>query len=407
MSAPTNDAAATRLRRSHGAAPPRDDAHVALGRIPRGPPRDGYEYSQFCQLYRDWREKLDVTMRQDHKAGEKMFVDFPGLTIPIYDERNRQLSRRAVRGRARRFQLPLRRGAAQPGARHWCHAHENAFESFGGCPQVVVPDNLRSGVTKPHRYEPDPNATYQEMAQHYGVVIIPARPYKPRDKAKVEVGVQIAERWIIVRLRNERFTSLAEAERGIGELSRSSTIGPSRSWRARALASSPRSTPSAATAARHALRVRHLDQGQGQHRLPRRNGLQLLQRPLPTRRPGRRRAHDGEHDRDLRQGRRVASHKRSHARGATPPIPPTCPSPTGATPSGRRDASSPGPRRQGPRRPGSSRGSWLHGPIPSRASVRASASSASAAATGATAWRLPAPGRCRCGRSATAPSSPS
>jgi transposase len=182
--------------------------------------RDGYEYSQFCQLYRIWRKKLDVTMRQDHKAGEKMFVDFPGLTIPIYDARDLTLSFRAelfvaVLGASSYLYVEALRSQ---GLVHWCHAHENAFEFFGGCPAIAVPDNLRSGVTKPHRYEADPNATYQEIAQHYGVAIIPARPYKPRDKAKVEVGVQICERWIIMRLRKERFTSLSTLNERIDEL---------------------------------------------------------------------------------------------------------------------------------------------------------------------------------------------
>ena len=181
---------------------------------------DGYEYSQFCQLYRTWRKKLDVTMRQDHKAGEKMFVDFPGLTIPIYDAADLTVSYRAelfvaVLGASSYLYCEALRSQELV---HWCHAHENAFAFFGGCPAMCVPDNLRSGVTTPHRYEADPNATYQEMAEHYGVVIIPARPYKPRDKAKVEVGVQIAERWIIMRLRKERFTSLGALNERIDEL---------------------------------------------------------------------------------------------------------------------------------------------------------------------------------------------
>ena len=181
---------------------------------------DGYEYSQFCQLYRNWRKKLDVTMRQDHKAGEKMFVDFPGLRIPIYDERDLSVSFEAelfvaVLGASSYLYAEALRSQQLV---HWCHAHENAFEFYGGCPEIVVPDNLRSGVTKAHRYEPDLNATYQEMAQHYGVVIIPARPYKPRDKAKVEAGVQLVERWIIMALRHERFTSLGALNERIGEL---------------------------------------------------------------------------------------------------------------------------------------------------------------------------------------------
>jgi transposase len=101
---------------------------------------------------------------------------------------------------------------------HWIAAHEHAFEFFGGVPRIVVPDNLRSAVTKAHRYEPDLNATYQEMAAHYGVVVIPARPHRPRDKAKVEAGVQLCERWIIARLRRQRFTSLAELNEAIMHL---------------------------------------------------------------------------------------------------------------------------------------------------------------------------------------------
>ena len=181
---------------------------------------DGYEYSQFCQRYRTWRKKLDVTMRQDHKAGEKLFVDFPGLTIPVYDEATLDVAFRAelfvaVLGASSYLYAEALRSQELV---HWCHAHENAFEAFGGCPAVLVPDNLRSAVSKSHRYEPDPNATYQEMAEHYGCVVIPARPYKPRDKAKVESGVQLVERWIIAVLRHRRFTSLAELNEVIAGL---------------------------------------------------------------------------------------------------------------------------------------------------------------------------------------------
>jgi transposase len=181
---------------------------------------DGYGYSQFCHLYRTWRRQRDVVMRQDHKAGEKLFVDFPGLTIPIYDEATLELNFKAelfvaVLGASNYLFCEALRSQ---GLEHWIAAHVHAFEFFGGCPEIVVPDNLKSGVTKAHRYEPDLNATYQEMATHYGVAIIPARPYKPRDKAKVEVGVQVAERWIIARLRKQRFTSLAALNETILQL---------------------------------------------------------------------------------------------------------------------------------------------------------------------------------------------
>ena len=146
---------------------------------------DGYGYSQFCERYRIWRRHRDVTMRQDHKAGEKLFVDFPGLTIPIYDEATLELSFEAelfvaVLGASSYLYAEALRSQE---LLHWVSAHANAFEFYGGVPEIVVPDNLRSGVTRAHRYEPDLNATYQEMATHYGTAIIPARPYKPRDKA--------------------------------------------------------------------------------------------------------------------------------------------------------------------------------------------------------------------------------
>ena len=183
-------------------------------------PDDGYGYSQFCHLYRSWRRHLGVVMRLDHKAGEKLFGDFPGMTIPMYDERTLQLNFKAelfvaVLGASNYLFCEALRSQA---LEHWVNAHVHAFEFFGGAPAILVPDNLKSGVTKAHRYEPDLNATYQEMAQHYGVAIIPARPYKPRDKAKVEAGVQLVERWIIARLRKQRFTSLGQLNEAIGEL---------------------------------------------------------------------------------------------------------------------------------------------------------------------------------------------
>jgi len=174
---------------------------------------DGYAYSQFCELYRRWRRHIDLPMRQEHKAGERCFVDFPGETIPIYDaERIKKTSEAelfvAVLGASSYLYAE-----ALPSQEliHWISAHVHAFEFFGGCPSILTPDNLKSGVTTPHRYEPDVNATYQEMADHYGVAVIPARPRKPRDKAKAEGGVLLVERWIIARLRHERFTSVAEA----------------------------------------------------------------------------------------------------------------------------------------------------------------------------------------------------
>jgi len=181
---------------------------------------DGYAYSQYCELYRRWRRHIDVVMRQEHKAGEKLFVDFPGRRIPIYDERLGVVAFEAelfvaVLGASSYLYAEAVRSQE---LLHWVTAHCHAFEAIGGCPAIVVCDNLRSGVTRANRYEPDVNATYQEMAAHYGVAIIPTRSYKPRDKAKVEAGVLLAERWIMARLRNERFTSLGEANAEIARL---------------------------------------------------------------------------------------------------------------------------------------------------------------------------------------------
>jgi transposase len=180
----------------------------------------GYGYSQFCHLYRTWRRHLNVTMRQDHKAGEKLFIDFPGLTIPIYDAATLEVSFEAelfvsVLGASSYLYVEALRSQE---LLHWINAHVHAFAFYGGVTEILVPDNLRSGVTTAHRYEPDVNATYQEMAEHYGAVVIPARPYQPRDKAKVESGVQLVERWIIAVLRKRHFTSLAELNEVIAGL---------------------------------------------------------------------------------------------------------------------------------------------------------------------------------------------
>lgn len=179
----------------------------------------GYGYSRFCELHGEWAARLDLVMRQDHKAGEKLFVDYAGQTLPVVDRKTGEV------GESQVFVAVL--GASNytyaeatwtQGLTDWIGSHVRAFEFFGGAPEVVVPDNLRSGVSKACFYEPDLNPTYQEMAAHYGVAVIPARVVRPRDKAKVEVGVQIVERWILARLRNRTFFSLIEANAAISEL---------------------------------------------------------------------------------------------------------------------------------------------------------------------------------------------
>ena len=179
---------------------------------------DGYQYSQFCELYRQWVEKLDVCLRQEHRAGEKLFVDYAGQTLPIQDPQT---------GGTREAYLfvatlgassyTFAEAALTQDLPSWIQSHVRAFEFFNGVAEILVPDNLKSGVTHPCRYEPDINPTYSDLAEHYGAVVIPARVRKARDKAKVESAVLIGERWILAALRNHRFFSLEEANQAIRE----------------------------------------------------------------------------------------------------------------------------------------------------------------------------------------------
>jgi transposase len=179
---------------------------------------DGYQYTQFCRHYRIWQGRLDLVMRQEHRAGEKLFVDFPGQTLPITDPDTGEIWQAqlfvAVLGASNYTYAEALPSQELP---HWIAGHVHAFAFFGGCTRIVVPDNLRSAVSRAHRYEPDINPTYAEMATHYGCAIIPARSGKPRDKAKAEQGVLLAERWILAALRDRTFFSLAEAKAAIAE----------------------------------------------------------------------------------------------------------------------------------------------------------------------------------------------
>lgn len=177
---------------------------------------DGYQYSQFCERYRRWAKKLDVCLRQDYRAGEKMFVDFAGQAIPVTDPET---------GAVRRVQLFVATLGASSytfaearESQHlpaWIDAHVRAWQFFGGVAAITVPDNLKSAVTRPCRYEPELNPTYQHLAEHYGTAVIPARVRKPKDKAKVETSVLLAERWIIAVLRHRTFFSLGELNAAI------------------------------------------------------------------------------------------------------------------------------------------------------------------------------------------------
>jgi transposase len=185
----------------------------------RGAHPDGYQYSWFCDHCRAWQGKLDVVMRQDHRAGEKLFVDYAGQAVPVIDRVTGE-----VRG-ARIIVAVL--GASNytyaeatwpQGLPDWIGSHQPAFRFMGGVPELVVPDNLRSGVSKAHRYEPDTNPTYQDTASHYEIAVLPTRVPKPRHKAKVEGGVLVVDRWILAALRHRQFCSLLALNAAISEL---------------------------------------------------------------------------------------------------------------------------------------------------------------------------------------------
>lgn len=182
-------------------------------------PNRCYSYSQFCDRYRHWRDRQKRSMRQVHQAGEKCFVDYCGQTVPIICAASGEIHAAqvfvAVLGASNYTYAEATRTQSLP---DWLGSHVRAFEYFGGCVAMVVPDNLRSAVSRTCRYDPDLNPSYQQWAEHYQVAVVPARPYKPKDKAKVEVGVQIVERWILARLRHHSFFSLAELNQCIRAL---------------------------------------------------------------------------------------------------------------------------------------------------------------------------------------------
>lgn len=177
-----------------------------------------YQYSQYTVLYRQWEQKLDVVMRQSHRAGEKTFIDFAGQTLEITDAKTGEIKPAQV------FVATLgastytyAEALADQTVGSWIDAHVNAFAYFGGVTAVLVPDNLKAGVNKACFYEPEENPAYSELAGHYATAVIPARVRKPRDKSKVENGVLQIERWVLAPLRNHKFFSLHEANVAIRE----------------------------------------------------------------------------------------------------------------------------------------------------------------------------------------------
>lgn len=180
---------------------------------------DGLEYSAFCEHYRAWRCTQDAVLRLSHPPGDKLFVDYAGQTAEVVDRATGEIRPAqvfvAVLGHSSYTYAEASWTQTLP---DWIGAHVRALEFLGACPLAIVPDNLKSGVLKAHRYDPDINPAYQDFAEHYGVTVLPARAAKPRDKAKVETGVQIVERFILARLRHQTFFSLAELNVAIREL---------------------------------------------------------------------------------------------------------------------------------------------------------------------------------------------
>jgi len=179
---------------------------------------DGYRYSAFCGRYRAWLKKQKLSMRQAHLAGEKMFVDYSGKKAFYVGDDGKPVWVElfvAVLGASNYTYVE----ATHTQQSHdFIQSHMRAMTFFGGVPKLIVPDQLKSGVTTSCLYEPKIQRTYEEMARHYGTAVFPARPKKPKDKSKVEVAVQVIQRWVLARLRNEVFTSLASLNARIREL---------------------------------------------------------------------------------------------------------------------------------------------------------------------------------------------
>ena len=276
---------------------------------------DGYAYSQFCERYRRWARTLKPSMRQVHRAGEKLFVDFSGKRPHLVDPTTgEEIAVELFVGVLGASSLIYAEATRRQDLPSWVGAHVRMLDYFQGSPAIWIPDNLKSGVTTASRYEPEVNRTYADLARHYGAVVIPARVATPTDKPKVEVSVQIVQRWILAALRHRTFFTLADLNAAIFE--RVDTInerpmkvtGVSR----RALFAQldrPALVPLPRT--RYEL-AKALSR---QYRLPRRSGPQLLQRAVAARaRTGRSAFHPSDRGTPL-QGTRCRDASPAHRPG--------------------------------------------------------------------------------------------
>jgi len=179
---------------------------------------NGFGYTIFCEGYRAWRSQVEPVMRQVHVPGERMFVDYAGVTVPITDGATGEVSQAQVFVAAMgASSYTFAQACKSQDSRSWQRSHIDALEFFGGVPRVWVPDNLKAGVTNPCYYDPEINVGYKALADHYDATVIPTRVRKPKDKAKVENAVQQVERWVLAPLRNQTFFSIEEANAAIVE----------------------------------------------------------------------------------------------------------------------------------------------------------------------------------------------
>ncbi len=177
---------------------------------------EGYQYSQFCRIYRQWAEKLDPCLRQEYRAGERLFVDYAGQKMEIIDAETGEIYEASIFvATLGASNYTFAEATLSQDLASWTRSHVHAFEFFQGVTELLIPDNLKDAVTHPCRYEPDLNATYRELAEHYGSVIIPTRVGKARDKAKVESGVLQVQRWVLAPLRHRKFFTLTELNEAI------------------------------------------------------------------------------------------------------------------------------------------------------------------------------------------------
>ena len=241
-----------------------------------------YGYSRYCELYGQWKKKLNPTMRQRRRAGEKTFVDFSGKKPHIVDPKMGELVEMELFvGTLGASSYTYVEATLNQSLESWAKAHKGMSDYFGGSTEIWVPDNLKSGVDLVDRYEPGINRTYEELATHYGAVVVPARVFKPKDKAKVESAVQVAQRWILAVLRHRTFFSLAELNEAIWEKLEVLNARPMQKLGVSRRELYERLDPARTeTATAGELRVIDVEAVQSEHRLPRGGGEQLVQRSL-------------------------------------------------------------------------------------------------------------------------------